>query len=71
MSGYAVAQSIRYTFTDVSRPFMIAISGIWKELPDRKVAQQMGFDAYLTKPCDTAVLLGLVSSFKRSHTPPQ
>lgn len=69
MSGYAVAQSIRYTFTDLRRPLMIAISGVWKQLPDKKVAEQMGFDAYLTKPCDTGVLLRLVNSFKRSRTP--
>jgi DNA-binding response OmpR family regulator len=40
MSGYAVAQAIRFSFTDVRRPFMIAISGLWKQLPDRKVAEQ-------------------------------
>jgi CheY-like chemotaxis protein len=70
MSGYAVAQSIRYGFTDLRRPFMIAISGVWKELPDRRVAEQMGFDEYLTKPCDTAELLRLLDSFKRSRVPP-
>jgi two-component system alkaline phosphatase synthesis response regulator PhoP len=67
LSGYAVAQSIRYGFTDLRRPFMIAMSGVWTELPDRKVAEQMGFDAYLTKPCDTAVLLHLMSSFKAAR----
>jgi DNA-binding response OmpR family regulator len=71
MSGYAVAQSIRYGFTDVRRPFMIAISGVWKQLPDRKVAEQTGFDAYLTKPCDTAALLRLVDGFRRSRASPQ
>jgi DNA-binding response OmpR family regulator len=71
MSGYAVAQSIRYSFTDVRRPFMIAISGMWTQLPDKKVAEQTGFDAYLTKPCDTGVLLRLVDSFKRSRSPSQ
>jgi hypothetical protein len=30
-SGYAVAQAIRQSFTDVRRPLMIAISGVWKE----------------------------------------
>jgi DNA-binding response OmpR family regulator len=70
MSGYAVAQSIRYGFTDLRRPFMIAISGVWKELPDRRVAEQMGFDEYLTKPCDTGELLRLLDSFKRSRVPP-
>ena len=70
MSGYAVAQSIRYGFTDLRRPFMIAISGVWKELPDRRVAEQMGFDEYLTKPCDTAELLRLLDSFRRSRVSP-
>jgi CheY-like chemotaxis protein len=67
MSGYAVAQTIRFGFTDLRRPFMIAISGMWKQLPDKRVAEQTGFDAYLTKPCDTAELLRLVASFKRSR----
>jgi DNA-binding response OmpR family regulator len=72
MSGYAVAQSLLYGFTDLRRPLMIAISGVWKQLPDRKVAEQMGFDEYLTKPCDTAALLRLIESFKRSrHAPPR
>ena len=71
MSGYAVAQAVLYGFTDVRRPYMIAISGMWKEWPDRKVAQQMGFDHYLTKPCDTAALLRLVEAFRRSRIPKQ
>lgn len=71
MSGYAVAQSVLYGFTDLRRPLMIAMSGVWKQLPDRKVAQQMGFDEYLSKPCDTAAILRLIESFKRSrHVPP-
>jgi DNA-binding response OmpR family regulator len=72
MSGYAVAQSVRYGLTDLRRPLMIAISGVWKQLPDKKVAAQMGFDEYLTKPCDTAALLSLINSFKllRSHRGP-
>jgi DNA-binding response OmpR family regulator len=67
MSGYAVAQSIRYSFADLRRPLMIAISGIWTQLPDRKVAEQTGFDEYLSKPCDPAELLRLVNAFKRSR----
>ena len=71
MSGYAVAQAIRFGFTDVRRPFMIAISGVWTQTPDKKVAEQTGFDAYLTKPCDTKVLLRLVEGFRRSRASPQ
>lgn len=68
MSGYAVAQAVRYSFTDLRRPLMIAMSGVWKELPDRKVAAQTGFDEYLTKPCDTAALLNLINSFKQARS---
>jgi CheY-like chemotaxis protein len=67
ISGYAVAQAIRYSFPDVRRPLMIAISGIWKQLPDRKVAEQMGFDEYLTKPCDPKALLRLLDDFRRAR----
>lgn len=63
-----MAQSIRFGFTDLRRPFLIAISGMWTQPADKRVAEQTGFDAYLTKPCDPAVLR-LVDSFKRSRTP--
>jgi DNA-binding response OmpR family regulator len=61
MSGYAVAQEIRHSFTDVRRPLMIAISGMWKGDADRHIAQQVGFDHYLTKPCDPDELLRLLA----------
>ena len=67
ISGYAVAQALRYSFPDMRRPLMIAISGLWTKLPDRKVAEQMGFDEYLAKPCDPAVILRLVNRFKSSR----
>ena len=60
LSGYAVAQEIRYSFTERRRPLLIAISGMWKEHADRKVAHLVGFDAHLLKPCDPAELLGLL-----------
>jgi DNA-binding response OmpR family regulator len=60
LSGYAVAQEIRYSFTEARRPFLVAISGMWKEHPDRRVAQQMGFDAHLVKPCDPKELVELL-----------
>src|SRR2546421_1657153 len=31
MSGYAVAQEMRHSFTDARRPLIICISGVWKE----------------------------------------
>ena len=60
MSGYAVAQAIRHSFTDVRRPLLIAISGWWKEAADRMVAQQVGFDHHLVKPAEPAEILRLL-----------
>lgn len=60
LSGYAVAQEIRYSFTQSRCPLLIAISGMWKEQPDKRIAQQAGFDAHLLKPCDPDELLALL-----------
>lgn len=60
MSGYAVAQEIRYLFTAAWRPLLVAISGVWKEHADKRIAGQVGFDAHLLKPCDPAELLELL-----------
>jgi DNA-binding response OmpR family regulator len=65
MSGYAVAQAIRYSFTDARRPLLIAISGKWNEPPDRQVGRQVGFDHHFTKPCDPQVLVSLLASLQR------
>jgi CheY-like chemotaxis protein len=64
MSGYAVAQAIRQSFTDMRRPLMIAISGVWKQFADRQIAQQVGFDHYLEKPADPALLLRILESLR-------
>jgi DNA-binding response OmpR family regulator len=69
ISGYGVAQAIRQSFTDIRRPLLIAISGMWKELPDQQIARQAGFDHYLVKPCDPAQLLALVASLKHQNRP--
>jgi CheY-like chemotaxis protein len=67
MSGFAAAQELRYTFTEARRPLLIAISGVWVEPSDRRVAQQVGFDHYLAKPCATEDLLKLLETLKRSE----
>ena len=59
-SGYALAQMVRVSFTDLRRPLLIAISGMWKEFADRRLAEQVGFDYYLVKPCVPAELLALL-----------
>lgn len=63
MSGYAVAQELRHSFTSTRRPLMIAISGVWKEHSDRRIAEQVGFDHYLMKPCSPAEVLRLLDAF--------
>ena len=65
MSGYAVAQAIRQSFTDMRRPLLIAMSGVWKQFADRQVAQQVGFDHYLVKPANPALLLAILESLQR------
>jgi len=65
MSGYAVAQEIRNTFLEARRPLLIALSGLWKEPSDRMLAQQVGFDHHLLKPCDMAELLALLEPLRR------
>ena len=62
LSGYAVAQAVRHSFTDLRRPLMIAVSGVWKQAGDRMVAQQVGFDHYLVKPCDPGKVIELLGT---------
>jgi len=62
MSGYAVAQAIRQLFTDVRRPLLIGISGVWKDFADRRIAEQVGFDHYLEKPAEPAKLLAILET---------
>jgi DNA-binding response OmpR family regulator len=67
MSGSAVAQAIRHSFTDLRRPLLIAISGVWKQFADRQVGQQVGFDHYLEKPADPALLLAILQSLRQQR----
>jgi two-component system OmpR family response regulator len=60
MSGYAVAQEVRHSFTDLRRPLLIGISGKWKQGSDKLIARQVGFDHYLDKPCASEILLKLL-----------
>lgn len=69
MSGYAVAQAIRNSLGDVRRPLLISISGFWKEDAERMVAQQVGFDHHLLKPCNPAEILRLLESLSGRGSP--
>lgn len=61
VSGYAIAQAIRNSFTEIRRPLLIAITGLWKEAPDRLVAEQVGFDHFLLKPCKPDEVIRLLA----------
>jgi two-component system OmpR family response regulator len=64
MSGYAVAHEIRERRAPVA-PLLIAISGMWTQPSERSLAEELGFDHYLLKPCDPAQLLALLARFQR------
>jgi CheY-like chemotaxis protein len=64
MSGYAAAQVIRSAFHDTHRPLLIAISGMWKERPDVRVSEQVGFDHHVAKPYDSVDILRLLRTLQ-------
>ena len=63
MSGYAVAREIRERRGPLA-PLLIAISGAWKERAEQRLAQDVGFDYYLRKPCEPAELVALLNAFR-------
>lgn len=65
VSGYAVAEAIRHSFQHVRRPLMVAITGMWKEMPDRALAHQVGFDHHLLKPYEPAEVLRLLEPLQQ------
>lgn len=65
VSGYAAAQAIRHSFVEIRRPLLIGMSGKWVQSPDRLIAQQVGFDHYLVKPCDPQRLMELIAGLRR------
>ena len=70
MSGYAVAQELRMLSYPRPAPLLVAISGTWTQGSDRLLAQQLGFDHHLAKPCDpdelVRVLAPLAAGAKKS-----
>jgi DNA-binding response OmpR family regulator len=70
MSGYAVAHAIRNSFTEIRRPLLIAITGMWPETPDRLMAEQVGFDHHLLKPCKPDEVLRILAALRRPGAAP-
>jgi DNA-binding response OmpR family regulator len=60
ISGFVLARRIRAEFGAV-HPMLIAISGLYNKGPDKVLAQAVGFDHHLAKPCHPAELLALLA----------
>ena len=58
--GWEIARTIRSQRGN-RRPMLIGISGEYKHGADRVLAQIIGFDHYLLKPCAPADLLSLLA----------
>ena len=64
-SGYAIARELRERHRTLA-PLLIAISGKWTKASDRLLANAVGFDHYLLKPCDINELLPLIEPLRLS-----
>ena len=60
VSGFVLAKRIRAQFGAV-HPMLIAISGLYNKGPDKALAQAVGFDHHLAKPCHPAEVLALLA----------
>jgi DNA-binding response OmpR family regulator len=64
MSGYSVASEIR-SRRGVAAPLLIAMSGKWTGKEEQLLAERIGFDHYLLKPCQPREVLDLLDAFRR------
>ena len=63
MSGYAIAKELRERHGQLA-PLLIAISGVWTKASDRLVGTAVGFDHFLTKPCEPRDLLQIIEPLR-------
>jgi CheY-like chemotaxis protein len=66
VSGYALARELRAQYYPKRGPLLIAITGKWNKPSEKLLAQAVGFDHHLSKPCDPKLLLKLVSAHRLS-----
>ena len=59
LSGFELARRIRSQYGD-AKPLLVAISGHFRQGSDRVLAEILGFDHHLPKPCDPKKLLALL-----------
>jgi CheY-like chemotaxis protein len=60
LSGYALAQELRAHYHGSRAPLLIAITGKWNRASEKLLAQVVGFDHHLSKPCDPNTLIALI-----------
>ena len=63
MSGYAVAREIRERHGGRG-PLLIAVSGVYTKRPEQLLGEAVGFDHYLTKPCDPQEIVRLLEPLR-------
>lgn len=63
MSGWDFARKVRQKMGD-ARPMLVAVSGVYRKSADRILASMSGFDFFLSKPCDPAVVIAIVEKAK-------
>jgi CheY-like chemotaxis protein len=56
--GFDVARHVRRALGP--KPLLIAVTAQYTKKTDKRLAEVVGYDYYLTKPCDPNVLLALV-----------
>lgn len=60
LTGYEIARKIRADKYS-RKPLLIGISGVYTQGSDRVLAELVGFDHYVTKPCAPSELLRLLA----------
>lgn len=63
VSGYTLAHAIS-TSQKSDRPVLIAISGKWNSLPDKRVAKKLGFDRFFEKPANPKDVLKVLDQLR-------
>ena len=62
-NGWDVARDIRKLLGD--EPMLIAVSAQYTKDTDKRLAEVVGYNYYLTKPCDPNVLIALVEKARK------
>ena len=65
-SGWELAKAVRKADDGECRALMIAVSGHYNQGSDRVLSELAGFDHFLAKPIDPAVLVGLLARHRES-----